>query len=448
VVFQSEKISFREGLYVEHRHRTAEFIKTFIWFDLSRLIWRVFRGKMTGIDRVELAYAEHLLAVAPDRLRFVAFDYRGRFRLLPAERTAAFVPRIGPAWRDGRLHELAPEALRIFLLGLCASPRVRPLPGSLRAAYLNVSTHPLDWTGSVGRMLAETGAAFVPLLHDIIPIRHPEYVPPSWTRRHLRRMATVARYADGVIVNSETTCEEVRPFLRSGQRVLVAPLGVSVERSTLARREETHPYFLCLGTIEPRKNHILLLTLWRALANRLGPMTPRLVIVGGRGWENEQVLDMLDRCPAIRPHVEERGRASDAEVARLMAGARALLMPSFAEGFGLPVAEALALGLPVVCSDIPAHREIGRGVPDYLDPLDGLAWAQAVEEYGAVASPRRAAQLKRLQGWTCQSWAEHVDAALGFIDAVVAGTPAEPRLAPATPARADPDVRSKPRAVR
>jgi glycosyltransferase involved in cell wall biosynthesis len=402
-----------------------------IWLDLSRLLWRLFRGRMTGIDRVELAYAEHLLDLAPERLDFVAFDYRGRFRVLPRPATAALVRRARPAWRDGELVRLAPEALRLFLHGLVLSPRARRR-GAARPVYVNVSTHPLDWTGSIARFLERTEAAFVPLLHDLIPIHHPEYVPPSWTRRHLRRMATVAAHADGVIVNSATTGADLGPYLRPGQPMLVAPLGVAAEASAPEPPAAGRPYFLCLGTIEPRKNHIMLLTLWRQLAARLGPATPRLVIVGGRGWENEQVIDLLDRCALIRPHVEERGRVPDAEVRQLMAGARALLMPSFAEGFGLPVAEALACGLPVLCSDIPAHREVGRGVPDYLAPLDGPGWERAVLDYATGGSPRRAAQLARLRDWRCSGWRDHVESALAFVDALAVGE--VPQGAPHRPA--------------
>ncbi|WP_163778702.1 glycosyltransferase family 4 protein, partial [Proteus mirabilis] len=65
------------------------------------------------------------------------------------------------------------------------------------------------------------------------------------------------------------------------------------------------PTFVACGTIEPRKNHLLLLHLWRALAERLGAATPRLVLVGRRGWEAENIVDMLERCPAIREHVVE-----------------------------------------------------------------------------------------------------------------------------------------------
>src|SRR5260370_34968098 len=84
---------------------------------------------------------------------------------------------------------------------------------------------------------------------------------------------------------------------------------------------------------------------------------------------------------------------------RLVIGGRALLLPSFAEGFGFPVIEAFAVGVPALCSDIPALRETGGAIAEYLDPLDGPGWRAAILDYAAANSPRRAAQLERRAGW-------------------------------------------------
>jgi glycosyltransferase involved in cell wall biosynthesis len=198
--------------------------------------------------------------------------------------------------------------------------------------------------------------------------------------------------------------------------VLVAPLGVEAGLAGAAPEVQDRPYFLCLGTIEPRKNHLLLLHVWRSLAGDAD--APRLILVGRRGWENENVVDMLERSDAIRGLVVEAGRVGDARLAGLVAGARAVLMPSFAEGFGLPVAEALAAGTPVIASDLPALRETGGGVPDYLDPLDGPGWRAALLDYARSASPRRAAQLERLASWTPPRWDDHFARVLPFLDAL------------------------------
>jgi len=109
----------------------------------------------------------------------------------------------------------------------------------------------------------------------------------------------------------------------------------------------------------------------------------------------------------LRGFVEERVRVSDEEMSQILAGARALLMPSFAEGYGLPLAEALAHGIPALCSDIPSLREVGGNVPEYIDPLDGPGWQSAISDYAAADSPRRQAQLERLANWRAARWETH-----------------------------------------
>jgi glycosyltransferase involved in cell wall biosynthesis len=121
----------------------------------------------------------------------------------------------------------------------------------------------------------------------------------------------------------------------------------------------------------------------------------------------------------LRGHVAELGTVPDTRLTALLRGARALLMPSFAEGFGLPVAEALAHGTPVLCSDLPALREAGGPVPEYLDPLDTPGWYSAVLDYAADASPRRLAQQGRLPEWRGTSWETHVRSVVDFMDGAV-----------------------------
>ena len=227
--------------------------------------------------------------------------------------------------------------------------------------------------------------------------------------------------ADAIVVNSAATGDELTPWLAGRSvppPVAVAPLGVNppvVEEPPVALR----PYFVVLGTIEPRKNHLLLLNLWRQFAVSLGQAAPRLIVVGRRGWENENVLDMLERCSAIDGLVRETGALPDREVASLLRGARALLFPSFAEGFGLPLAEALALGVPAIASDLRSLREVGGAVPDYLDPLDGIAWRAAVLDYARPESLARRAQLARLGSWRPPIWSDHFAAVDELLETVL-----------------------------
>lgn len=384
-----------------------------VWLDISRLLHRALAGGLTGIDRVELAYAQTLSRTARDRLRFVTLTPWGRLVFLPHRVSLAFVEAIASRWTRGNGRRASAMAIRL----LAASATARSARSARRAVYLLVSHRHLASPAAVGKALSTTGAAFVPLIHDLIPITHPEYVKAGASERHARRMATVAAFADGVLANSEDTAAAMAPYLRHGVPVLAPPLGIRARpRSAISPTRGSDPYFVCVGTIEPRKNHILLLNLWRRLAELGTEPMPRLVIVGRRGWENENVVDMLERCGAIKPHVDELSGVPDEMMDTLMAGARAMLMPSFAEGYGIPVAEALSGGVPVLASDLGALREVGSGIPEFLDPMDARGWLDAVLDYAAPDSVRRAAQMSRMGSWTGPTWDDHVGAALAFAD--------------------------------
>jgi glycosyltransferase involved in cell wall biosynthesis len=97
----------------------------------------------------------------------------------------------------------------------------------------------------------------------------------------------------------------------------------------------------------------------------------------------------------------------DRLVAEYLLSARALLNPSFAEGFGLPVAEALSLGVPVICSDLPELREVGGLAPEFLSPHNEEIWYRAISDYAQSCSERRARQLARISNWRPVRWDEH-----------------------------------------
>jgi glycosyltransferase involved in cell wall biosynthesis len=379
--------------------------------DLSRLISRVRHHTPSGVDRVEMAYARGLHARFGDDLAFAAVHPFAPYGRLPRARALAFLDLLERRWEneDG---DSAPRSLASVLPTLRALlPRATGgTPGSV---YVQASPHHLTKAALVRRILHHEQARFLCLVHDLIPIDYPEYARPGGDRLHIRRIETIAALADAVIVNSAATGQSMRPWIERAGRSIpshIALLGTQLLPETLAPPAfGADPYFLCVGTIEPRKNHLLLLNLWRDMAAQLPPEAiPRLIVVGRRGWENEQVVDMLERCPGLRGHVKEVNGCSDRHLQALLRGARAVLLPSFAEGFGMPVTEALSLGTPVICSDLPALREAGGGVPDHLDPLDGPGWRALIMDH-YHAGPRHAAQLARLADWVAPSWNAHID---------------------------------------
>ena len=388
--------------------------------DISRLISRARHHTPSGVDRVEMAYARGLYARVGDRLDFAAVHPLAGYGRLSSGTALRYLDLLERRWdsEGGGVEQRSLRETVPLLMTLVPKPG-RPSPGSV---YVQASPHHLTRPALVQRILAREQARFMCLVHDLIPIEYPEYARPDGARLHQRRIETIAAHADSVIVNSATTGESMRPWIaRTGRDVAihVALLGTQVMPTPATPIAVPDvPYFLCVGTIEPRKNHLLLLNLWRTFAETLPQAEiPRLIIVGRRGWENEQVIDMLERCPSLRGHVEERNGCSDQHLDALLSGARALVLPSFAEGYGMPVAEALAVGTPVICSDLPALREAGGSAPDFLDPLDGPAWRHAILDHFR-AGPMHAAQRERVPAYRAPTWAQHVAIVLAAIDAL------------------------------
>jgi glycosyltransferase involved in cell wall biosynthesis len=397
-----------------------------IILDLSRLLSRVLHPTPTGVDRVEMAYARELIRLVPDRLQFAAVHPAGIYGRLPLRAVLQFLDHTERQWDTGgkdTAWTLRRSAIRN--LNLLRPRPVRPDGARERRIYLQASPHHLTKPMLVDLILQREAARFVCLIHDLIPLQYPEYARPDGAAQHQLRMETIITRAAGIVANSHDTLAALRPWLdRAGAtpRLAVAHLGVEALGSNAtgaAAAEKERPYFLCIGTIEPRKNHLLLLNIWRRMAEEAGGRdVPRLIVIGRRGWENEQIVDMLDRCSAIQDHVEERNNLSDQEIQRLLAGARALLVPSFAEGYGMPVTEALGAGVPVLCSDIAALREAGENVPDFLDPLDGPGWLRMIRDYAKPSSVFRRLQMERMTLWKPTSWTDHLQIVQGLIEEV------------------------------
>ena len=402
----------------------------FVAYDVTRLLVRYAVPSPNGIDRIDLAYARHFLGKPGAAGSGVYMhDLQPALRqaaLLDGKVVAALLSEIEANWQAGPAdassgYQRVVDFLRgtsTAKAGQTSSPparsavpssrvtRLRLLrPSGLRralferiptgAAFIHTTHYPHDHFFRWLRLRPDVKPVF--FIHDLLPLQFPEYFAPGHIAEHHRAMAIFARYAHAAIVNTHVVEQQVRRFLAARDRrdipVLVRPIPadpIFAAPQEAAPDLADRPYFVVCGTIEPRKNHLLLLHVWRELSRQWGERTPKLVVIGRRGWENENVVDLLDRSHELRPHVIEIGGMPTAAVARLMAGARALLMPSFAEGYGLPIVEARAAGAPVIAADIPVFREIALEAT-FRPPLDGIGWLEAIKSHvDRPASPRAA----------------------------------------------------------
>ncbi|MCB1338276.1 MAG: glycosyltransferase family 4 protein [Maritimibacter sp.] len=369
--------------------------------DLTRLVSRVDRGPWTGIDRVEAAWLARLLGDETEPFGlvrrsggFFLFDRAG-MAALRARLTGA-VPWGAPDWR-ARLRLRARPAMRAvegdlrrLALARAAKPGLARMLGRHLPAgtcWFNLGHSNLD-DGVFAAVRAAGGRSIV-MVHDMIPLDWPDFQRPGTVERFADKMQAVAVGADLVICPSEAAAADVRRHFAPVRRVpeiAVAPLGVAPampDRRALPEAvDPARPYFVVVGTIEPRKNHALLLDIWDDFAEYLAPGdVPALHIAGARGWANEDVFARLDNAPVMRRHVFEHNGLGDGAVSALVSGARALLMPSHAEGFGLPPAEALALGTPAIVGDLPVYREVLGNNPVYLNTHDMYSWANEILEF-------------------------------------------------------------------
>jgi glycosyltransferase involved in cell wall biosynthesis len=231
--------------------------------------------------------------------------------------------------------------------------------------------------------LRRPGLPVVATVHDLAVLREPAWFP-AWSRgygRHL--MPRAIRLADRVVCVSHATARDVSGLLGIAEsRLRVVPNGIDRVFSEPAVSVPVEvPYILFVGTPEPRKNLARLVAAVSLLAEE--GRAERLVLAGADGWGDVELPP--------RDRVAHLGRVDDQVLRDLYAHAGCVAYPSLWEGFGLVAGEALAAGCPVVCSDLPALREVAGSEAAYCDPTSVESIADALRSAldGPRPAPRR-----------------------------------------------------------
>jgi glycosyltransferase involved in cell wall biosynthesis len=375
--------------------------------DVTRLIWRRWKGRYpTGIDRVCLAYLRHF---GPNAQAVVQYD--GFRRILDRRASRDLFHLLENPGQNFKGHMMSGALKHLGRSRAKGDGRV----------YLNVGHTGLNAPG-FRDWVAAAHVKPIYLIHDLIPITHAQFCRAGERERHENRVRTVLTTAAGLIGNSQATLDELAEFAR--QQELPSPpqvpawLGADPLPKVSRRDADGRPMFITLGTIEARKNHLLLLDIWSRLVDLFGRDAPQLLIIGQRGWEAAEVFDRLDRSERLRGHVVELNDCTDEEIAQHLGSARALLFPSFVEGYGLPLIEALAAGVPAIVSDLPVFREICGNIPAYLGPFDASGWEATILDYARSESVARDKQLKRMENFRPPEWETHFSIVERWIETI------------------------------
>jgi glycosyltransferase involved in cell wall biosynthesis len=301
-----------------------------------------------------------------------------------------------------------PVAVLNYLWHRTGWPPVETLAGPSDVVH---AAHPL--------LIPARRGAQVVTIHDLFFLDHPERMRNEIRRDYPRLVGDHARRADAVITSSRHTQTLLTERLGvTPDRIHCCPPGAPVWQG-LGRSPNvpSNGYILFLGTLEPRKNVGVLLDAFTQLARHTAH-APRLVLAGGATPDAAEWLDRMSHDP-LKRHVEYVGYVASEDRERLLAGARALVLPSLDEGFGLPALEAMSAGVPVLASNRGSLPEVVDTGGILLDPTDADAWASAIERVmrdAEWATEQGRSGLERAKAFTWHGTAVRLRQA--YVDAV------------------------------
>lgn len=270
--------------------------------------------------------------------------------------------------------------------------------------------------------LKARGVKIAVCYQDLIPIMWPEYAAAETICAFLGYMTACVTYGDLFISSTRTNIEYLHDFMGQIGVENPAPCAVSWLGTDFAGQQGHRPgkrleeiagrgkYLLMVGTVEPRKNHKLVLD---AMDQKLFAQGWQLVIAGRQGWDIQETAERIRRHPQLGRQLYWIEDATDADIEYLYAHSRFIVFPSLTEGFGLPIVEACGRGIPVLSSDHPVLREVGGEYCRYFSPQDSQSFIRVLEQADQEAVYGQ--MKKALQEYRAISWdqvAERIGTAL------------------------------------
>ncbi len=261
------------------------------------------------------------------------------------------------------------------------------------------------------------------MIYDIIPTRNPEYCESNLVRAFRSLLVGVGPMIDFAISISQHVANDYKQFRKEcGHSVVpVFPVPLAVEREIFDGEQNSNVledlggrFVLQVGTLEVRKNPRFAYEVWKQLVAEGTPNLPTLVFVGRIGWRVNDFIEELQATNFLGGRVKLISSASDADLAALYSHAEFTFFPSFNEGWGLPLAESLANGVPSITSNLASMPEIAGDLADYIDPLNVRSGVDAVKRLldAEYMTERRHQIASRLEKRSWDDVAESFHAAM------------------------------------
>ena len=424
-----------------HRPSAARSGRSTIWVDVADFL-EFFRylERPTGIQRVEMEIFRELVRLEQPwgTIRFCRLDQSAdRFEDIEFETLVRVFhdPAVVPGSIYHRLLRPLRRTLRAKQLAYWRPAPLGARAESFRSGDVLVCLG-TSWENpryvELLRRARELGVRIAALIHDIIPVACPELVEVALLRRFEPWLEGVLSNSDLVLTNSRHTRDTLCDYAARRQlatppvQVLRFGSGFAAVAAADAAPADTafpQPFVLYVSTIEVRKNHALLLRVWRRLIERHGAAAvPRLLFMGRIGWLIEDVLAELSLDGPLRDNVIIRSGLSDAEVAAAYRQCLFTVFPSLMEGWGLPVEESLEQGKLCVASNRGAIPEVAGDLVDYFDPADDTSAVAAIERPIFDHKYRCAREAQIRQEFRPRSWRDCVASLVANLEQLAAET--------------------------
>jgi glycosyltransferase involved in cell wall biosynthesis len=416
--------------------------KIHVFYDCTRLVQLINSTQFNGILRADVEYLSHFIARNKDFEIYGIFEAtkdngQNYFAMLSNDLVRKVCDIYDARWlldpkalkaRERKIKKITDEIALVFQnINLTPDTRLDVKIKHLSdeySVYVNCSFFSIINPAGHAEQVKKSGLKPFYVVYDLLPLEFPElFWNDEIPLRHFNILNAMASADSTLISISHDVNHKLQNLISQiglkCRDFSVSQCGVSEVfiKNKLSSYEKINfeNKFTIFCTIEPRKNHILLLNVWREIINSGVDDIPKLSIIGRRGWNNEDVFRFLDKSPAIKQYVTVFDNLKDEDMIKEIKSSRATLFPSLGEGWGLPIVESMAMGIPVICSDIPVHRECSQGLATYIHPLDGLGWHREITKISKMTSLEIKEKYEILKNFEPIAWSESCEKLINSI---------------------------------